>query len=345
MDSKRYQVFVSSTFSDLLEERQEVMQALLELDCIPAGMELFPAANESQWSLIERVIDDCDYYIVIIGGRYGSIAEDGQGYTEKEYDYALHKGKPVLAFLHKDPGKIPSEKTETKDEGKEKLRNFRSKVEKRLCKFWDSPKDLGSVVSRGLIQLIKSSPAVGWIKADQVTSEETAKEIIKLKKENEGLREKIIESRQSAPPGTEKFAQGEDVYGIDLKLKTRLKNSYETKELTYTIPLSWNEIFSSMAPLMVDEATEGRLRHALEDWIEKSYKDEIVSDEKLINQELQRLSIQPSDFQIVKIQLRALGLITKSTKSRSVKDTDTYWTLTPFGDQTMTTLMAIKRVP
>lgn len=68
---KRYQVFVSSTYEDLQEERREVMQALLELDCIPAGMELFPASSENQWSLIKRVIDDCDYYLLIIAGRYG----------------------------------------------------------------------------------------------------------------------------------------------------------------------------------------------------------------------------------------------------------------------------------
>jgi hypothetical protein len=67
----RYQTFVSSTFLDLQEERTEVMQALLLLDAIPAGMELFPAANEDQWTLIKKVIDDCDY-IVIVAGRYGS---------------------------------------------------------------------------------------------------------------------------------------------------------------------------------------------------------------------------------------------------------------------------------
>ena len=78
---KRYQVFVSSTFADLQEERQEVMQALLELDCIPSGMELFPAANEDQWTLIKKVIDDCDYYMVILGGRYGSIGPSGHSYT------------------------------------------------------------------------------------------------------------------------------------------------------------------------------------------------------------------------------------------------------------------------
>ena len=63
---KKYQVFVSSTYEDLQMERQEVMHALLELDCIPSGMELFPAANEDQWTLIKGVIDDCDYYLVII---------------------------------------------------------------------------------------------------------------------------------------------------------------------------------------------------------------------------------------------------------------------------------------
>jgi predicted MarR family transcription regulator len=53
--------------------------------------------------------------------------------------------------------------------------------------------------------------------------------------------------------------------------------------------------------------------------------------------------VDTDDFQTIKIQLRALGLITKSTKSRSVKDTATYWTLTPFGDTVMTRLRAIQK--
>ena len=43
---KRYQVFVSSTYTDLMDERKSVTQTLMELDCIPAGMELFPAVDE-----------------------------------------------------------------------------------------------------------------------------------------------------------------------------------------------------------------------------------------------------------------------------------------------------------
>lgn len=103
----RYQVFVSSTFLDLREERSEVQRALLQMDCIPAGMELFPAASEEQFEFIKKVIDDCDYYVVLVAGRYGSTTAEGISYTEQEFDYASSKGLPILGFLHGDPDSIP----------------------------------------------------------------------------------------------------------------------------------------------------------------------------------------------------------------------------------------------
>src|SRR3972149_6915406 len=106
---KRYQVFVSSTYTDLKEERQHVIKALMEVNCIPSGMELFPAADEEQWAFIKRVIDDCDYYLLIIGGRYGSVTSEGISYTEMEYEYALKIGQPILAFLHGNPDELPPE--------------------------------------------------------------------------------------------------------------------------------------------------------------------------------------------------------------------------------------------
>ena len=164
---KRYQVFVSSTYEDLREERQQVMQALLELDCIPSGMELFPAASEDQWTLIKKVIDDCDYYLVIIGGRYGSIGSDGKSYTQMEYEYALTKQKHAIAFLHENPGDIPASKTESSSAGKEKLAEFRRLAETTVCKYWSSAPDLGGKVSRSIVQLIRQHPAIGWVRADE----------------------------------------------------------------------------------------------------------------------------------------------------------------------------------
>ena len=92
---KRYQVFVSSTFEDLREERAAVTSALLQLDCFPAGMELFPAADDDSLTLIKSVIDDSDYYLILLGGRYGTIDNaTGKSYTHLEYEYALSAEQP-----------------------------------------------------------------------------------------------------------------------------------------------------------------------------------------------------------------------------------------------------------
>src|SRR5690242_6691397 len=85
---RRHQVFISSTYDDLKLERTQVTQSILEMNHIPAGMELFPASDETQWEVIKKVIDQSDYYIVLIAGRYGSTDQNGISFTEKEYDYA-----------------------------------------------------------------------------------------------------------------------------------------------------------------------------------------------------------------------------------------------------------------
>ena len=94
----KYQIFVSSTYDDLKKEREQVLKATLEMGHIPVGMEMFSAADEEQWKIITRQIDECDYYVVIVAQRYGSVVE-GISYTEKEYDYAVAKSIPVLGFI------------------------------------------------------------------------------------------------------------------------------------------------------------------------------------------------------------------------------------------------------
>src|SRR5882762_10291457 len=107
-----YSVFVSSTFEDLREERGELQKALLKLKCFPIGMELFPSSDDETWDFIKRQLDQADYYVVVIAGRYGSIGPDGVSYSEMEYYFARSIGKPVLAFIHGDPGKISAERSE-----------------------------------------------------------------------------------------------------------------------------------------------------------------------------------------------------------------------------------------
>jgi hypothetical protein len=340
---KRYQVFVSSTFRDLQDERQEVMQALLELDCIPAGMELFPAANEDQWTLIRKVIDDCDYYIVVIGGRYGSIGPSGLSYTEMEYRYAVEQRKPVIAFLHKNPGSLPADRSEDSPEAKVKLQEFRKLAEQKMVKYWTTPSDLGSVVSRSLIMLIKNNPAVGWVKADRLPDESTVEEILRLRKRVEELEEQLRAASTQAPQGTESLSQGDDTFTIKFGFEGRSVKDFGRKRYSDSFGTSWNSIFSAISPLMMDEASEEALRAGINDFVRAQNIGQVSKLENVKGRILSGFEISNDDFQTIKVQLSALGLIVKSKRARSVKDDNTYWTLTPFGEQTMTQLRAIRK--
>ncbi len=168
---KRYTVFISSTYEDLREEREKVMGALLKLNFIPCGMELFPASSEEQWSLIQRVIDDCDYYILILAGKYGSVNNQGISYTEMEYRYAIKQGKPVIAFVHKCPDTLPANKVECSGKKQKQLENFRKFVKTKLVNFWQNPYELGLQVSISMTKLIAQFPTPGWVKADHIVDQ------------------------------------------------------------------------------------------------------------------------------------------------------------------------------
>ena len=318
------------------------MNALLELDCIPAGMELFPAANEDQWTLIKNVIDDCDYYIVIVGGRYGSVDADGVSYTEKEYSYALEKEKPVIGFLHKNPDDLPAKKTEKSEKAKERLDAFRSLVAKKMCQLWDGPADLGSKVSRSLIKLIKQHPAIGWVRADQLPSEDMNEELLRLRKRVEDLEGQLAEAQTEAPRGTENFAQGDDEFQVLFHFtKYTGQFSLDSEDHRAKHTLTWNDVFYAVSPIMMNEATEQSIRSDLGEFIESRTRKGLQN--KFHNFTLKYFDVEVDTFRTILVQLKALGLITKSVRHRSVKDKNTYWKLTPYGDTVMTRLRAIRK--
>ena len=139
MSDKKYQFFISSTYENLKHERKAVEETLIRAGDIPVGMEAFPAADEEQFDFIKTVINECDYYLLIIAGRYGSEAPDGKSYTEKEYQYAIEKDIPVLIFIHDDRDSLPVSKTDNDQQKKEKLEKFIEIVStNRVRKSWNT---------------------------------------------------------------------------------------------------------------------------------------------------------------------------------------------------------------
>ncbi|MBA5983618.1 DUF4062 domain-containing protein, partial [Pseudomonas sp. MD195_PC81_125] len=111
---------------------------------------------------------DCDYYLLIVGGRYGSLGAEGLSFTEMEFDYAVERGIKIVALLHGSPEKLTIERSEISEEARLKLQAFRDKVSNgRLVKYWTSPSDLPGLVSLSLVKTMKAFPAVGWVRASE----------------------------------------------------------------------------------------------------------------------------------------------------------------------------------
>ncbi len=256
---KRYQVFVSSTYADLKEERQKVIQALMEMDCIPAGMELFPAADEEQFAFIKKIIDDCDYYLLIIRGRYGSLTTKGISYTEQEYEYAISKGLSVIALLHERPDDIPLGKSEKSPELRERLAQFREKVSQgRLVRYWTTATELPGIVALSLSKTIKAYPARGWIRADRVASEELLLEINQVRKQNLELSRALTEL-QSVPK-----LKLLNLAGLDECVKLSGTYWHQGKRYLWEVSPTWRQIFGFLSPSLVEHPAASRVKGIVE---------------------------------------------------------------------------------
>lgn len=198
---KKLQVFVSSTYTDLIKERQAAVEAILTAGHIPAGMELFTAGNESQMEVIKRWIDESDVYLLILGGRYGSIeAASGKSYTQLEYEYALSQKKPLFGCVIKEEAirLRPQRDAETQNLGK--LEAFRQLVLSKMCRFWEDHKDIKIAVSETLANFNWKQNLVGWVRASsQSDLPALTDEMARLSKENAQLRLQINEFGKNEP--------------------------------------------------------------------------------------------------------------------------------------------------
>jgi hypothetical protein len=321
---KRYQVFVSSIFTDLTDERRAVMQALLELNCIPAGMELFPASTDDQWTLIQRVIDDCDYYLVIIGGRYGSMDAQGISYTEKEYDYAVQQGKPVMGFLHRQPGDIPARNTERDLAIAAKLDAFRSKVQQRMCKHWSNADELGGVVSRSYVQLLKTHPAEGWVKYRHAKTTEDLEKINQMHQQIRILEQEIARLRETGDRVPDNLARGADVVRIEYFVLGEEDRPRDTGAADVT----WNSIFLVVGQKCMDLPPEWQVQGSIDQWLSELAPGKVA--------------MTGPSFQKVKIQFYSLGLIRMEILMRHGATT-LCWVLTEAGRAALAELLAEKR--
>lgn len=179
---KKLQVFVSSTYLDLKNERQKAVEGILRAGHIPAGMELFIPANKTQWDIIEKWIKESDVLMLILGGKYGSIEiESGKSYTQLEYEFALANNIPVFAVVLNDQY-LANKKSkdidlkvyehEVESPNMEKYKSFKEIVTSNLVSFVQDINQISNEVTLALQEFMKNDKTEyqfkGWIRGDVV---------------------------------------------------------------------------------------------------------------------------------------------------------------------------------
>lgn len=196
-------VFISSTFEDLREERAAVQKAVLQLGCLPIGMELFPSADDDAWGYIKGEIERCDYYVLIVGNRYGSVDPDGVSFTEREYRLARQLNKPCVVFVRSRAALIAGDKIEDDNAKKIKLDQLIAELNKsRLAQRFDNQDQLGGQAYISLDKLRKTRPTPGYIRASAHTSNS---DLVALRTQYDALlaeHQSSLETSVDRPPVT-----------------------------------------------------------------------------------------------------------------------------------------------
>lgn len=183
---KRYQIFLSSVCKELKDERRVLIGAMLQNQFIPSAMEFFPAADEDVFEYIKKQIDISDYYVVLIGGLYGTEDQHQRSMTEKEFDYAHSIGKKIIALVKTNPNE-----SEIEDERIRKLTELKNKAScGRLIQYWSTKDELIARFNSSLNYAIECYPTSGWIRCVKGTCKnrlgfgEVNKNISVLQEEN-----------------------------------------------------------------------------------------------------------------------------------------------------------------
>jgi len=318
----KYQVFISSTFEDLKEERDQVIRAVLEMGHIPVGMEMFSAADDEQWKIIARHIEESDYYAVVVAHRLGSLADGGISYTRKEYEYATSKGIPVLGFVIDEKASWPADLMDSGTGTKKALNDFKTLIRGKPVSFWSNSEDLYGRFSVALMKAITANPREGWVRASSVGGgPEVTAEVVRLSAENAALRQQLVDAKVAS-----ETEQNEE---IGRTMRTLL-NSKRNPSYRYTARGEWQRdaevslltVFRSLGPGMIVESTIDDMARALamDVRIDKGQRWDIVATNQL--KELMA-------------DLMTLDLVQPSGRRHAVSDAAEYWSLSSFGQEAL----------
>lgn len=340
MVDRKYQVFISSTFNDLREQRNAIVEAVLEMGHIPVGMEMFSAGDESQWEVIARTIEQCDYYVVVLAHRYGSRipSEGGISYTEKEYDFAVKQGLPVLGFVI---DKTADWRSDLIDRGDDlaRLDGFKQKVGTRINSYWATTEELKGRFAIAFGKAQNTRPRPGWVKADRMIDPRVVADLESVRVERDALKAELASVSILPPKDVHGLASLDSEIELDVVCTTELRYYTDSKTWavreTVKVPLrlkvSMRDIFKRIGFACWSPVTTGVVQKVFSALLHERAKEKLEGKGKA---EVAVTTWPTPECERLILHFLSVGLFKEEGR-----DGDPLWMLTPYGRSELSKLM------
>ncbi len=282
MIDKRYHVFISTTGADMQPERSVLTQTLASLGFFSWGLE---ARTPLTTAFARRQIDDCDYFVLLLGSRYGELSASGVSYVHLEYIYAITKQKPVLVILHESPeSRSPDLQEQTKD-GQRKFEDFRRQLqrERDMVVTFREPRELEVILRHAMPQLTQRYPSLGWVRPNDAPMQALQLENEKLRQKNaqlmtvgrgrgaSGSLPAALAEQMTTPVGDDStpldvpIVRGDELMAFDYRVHAYQDGNF--RELRPRRQMTWNELLVAVGPGFRPPAPEESFARVLNEYL------------------------------------------------------------------------------
>lgn len=266
---RRYQIFVSSTFQDLIDERVEVVMSILKSGHIPVGMELFTGTGKQQ-EIIAKTIEESDMVVLIIGMRYGSLIENSEiSYTEWEYQRALASAKPVIVLSLSDQFlklKMRDDNfvLENNQMADPKYKQFKYKVlDENWVEMIENIDQIDGKITHSIDSVIHEygSNLIGWVSGQVIAELESRnRSVAELSEQKSASERRAIRlEKQVQHAQNDDKVSPEDVADISTRLKQRASELEKKRPAENAITLIGTMLKNYLDKLIVNGVDTKRL--------------------------------------------------------------------------------------
>jgi hypothetical protein len=245
--------FISSPRGEMENLRDRARDGAIRARALPVGMESWGAKARPSINTCFDELDRCDVMILVIGHRYGSQPRGSdKAYTELEYEKAVERGIPVLAFVSKSTT-VDMQKVDPDDLAR--LQAFKKRLqdaEQQMFAQFHSDDELEKLVHQSLRE---------W-------------------QDEEGGQQNSGASQQTISPATDRGAAGsvshkerplQEMWAtVDDEFEARFhydlleEHSHDVLQNPHsTTTLHWREVFHAFAARLIMGAQSGQLKDVL----------------------------------------------------------------------------------